>query len=75
MHPAITGALAGLGLAVLIYVADYVMATRHAAERASRLGSKGRAELDPTERKALSSLLRFLFLLPPAGALLFWLFS
>ncbi len=73
MHPAIEGALAGLGLAVVIYVLDYLMVTRNAAERAARY--KKKAELDPTERRALASLLRFLLLLPPAGALLFWILS
>ncbi len=73
MHPAIEGALAGLGLAVVIYVLDYLMVTRNAAERAARY--KKKAELDPTERRALAALLRFLLLLPPAGALLFWILS
>lgn len=73
MHPALTGALAGLGLAIVIYVFDYILVNRNAAERAARL--KKRAELDPTERTALASLLRFLLFLPAAGALLFWALS
>jgi hypothetical protein len=73
MHPALTGALAGLGLAVAIFVFDYMMTSRNVAERAAR--TKRRAEMDANERKALSSLLRFLVLLPPAGALLFWVLS
>ena len=73
MHPAITGALAGLGLAVAIYVFDYLMVRRNAAERAARY--KKKAELDQTERGGLISLLRFLVFLPAAGALLFWALS
>ncbi|MBV8032933.1 MAG: hypothetical protein JO035_15575 [Betaproteobacteria bacterium] len=72
MHPAVTGALAGLGLAVVIFVLDYMMVSRHAAERAARY--KKKAELDPTEKKALSSLFWYLLLMPPAGAFLFWIF-
>jgi len=73
MHPALMGALAGLGLAVVIGVLDYMMVTRNAAERAARY--KKKAELDSTERKSLSSLFRFLLFLPPAGAILFWMLS
>ena len=73
MNPLLTGALSGLGLAIAIYVFDYMMVSRNAAERAAR--TKRRPELDANERKALASLARFLILLPPAGALLFWVFS
>ncbi len=73
MHPAITGAIAGLGLAIVIYVFDYMMVSRAAAERAARY--KKKPEFEPTEKTALASLFRFLLLLPPAGALLFWILS
>ncbi len=73
MHPAITGALAGLGLAIAIFVFDYMVVNRAAAERAARY--KRKPELEPTEKTALASLFRFLLFLPPAGALLFWMLS
>jgi hypothetical protein len=72
MNPAIEGALAGLGLAIAIYVFDYMAISRDAAEKAARY--KRKPELDPTQKKSLSSLARFLVFLPPAGALLFWIF-
>jgi hypothetical protein len=67
------GALAGLALAIAIYVFDYMVVSRNAAERAARL--KRKAQFEPTEKTALASLFRFLLFLPPAGALLFWLLS
>ncbi|MGE5640266.1 MAG: hypothetical protein ACM30H_09230 [Clostridia bacterium] len=73
MHPAIMGALAGLGLAIVIYSIDYMVVSRNAAERAARY--KRKPEFEPTEKTALASLFRFLLLLPPAGALLFWVLS
>ena len=73
MHPALMGGLAGLALAVVIFIFDYLATSRNAAERAAR--TKRKAEMDPNERKALGSLFRFLLLLPPAGALLFWALS
>jgi hypothetical protein len=73
MHPALMGALVGLGLAMAIYAFDYMMVSRNAAERAARF--KKKAELDQTERGGLISLVRFLIFLPPGMALLFWMLS
>jgi hypothetical protein len=73
MHPALLGALVGLGLAIAIYVFDYMSVSRNAKDRAARI--KKRPQLDPNERKALASLARFLVLVPPVTALLFWIFS
>ena len=73
LHPAVTGAIAGLVLAIVIYALDYMMINRGAADRAAR--TKRKAELDSTERKSLISLFRFLIFMPLFGALLFWMLS
>ena len=73
MHPAMMGALVGLGLAIAIYFFDYMTVSRNAADRAARY--KKKPELDQTERGSLISLLRFLVFLPPAMAFLFWILS
>ena len=67
------GAIAGFVLAIVIYALDYMMVSRDAAERAAR--TKRKVEMDPTERKGLISLFRFLVLLPLGGAILFWMLS
>jgi hypothetical protein len=71
MHIAVTGALTGLGVAVIVLVGDFVTVRRNAAERAKRWNKP--MALDPTERKGLASLARLCLLLPPAFALVFWL--
>ena len=74
MNTILMGALAGLGLAVLLFVFDYMAIKRGAAERAVRQHKKV-VELDSTERARITSLLRFCIFLPPVGALLFWIFA
>jgi hypothetical protein len=71
MHIALIGALVGLGIAVLIFVIDYVMLQGHAAERAKKRNRK--SELDNTEKKRIRSLAGFCLFLPPAFALVFWM--
>ena len=75
MHPAMMGALVGLGLAILLYVADYMMIRKSATERARRKHKNQPVELDNTERKRLRSLFMFCLLMPPAFALGFWMVS
>ena len=72
MHSALMGALVGVGVGLLFYVFDYMMLRKHAAERAKKLHRK--EELDQTERKRLSALLTFCLFMPPAFALIFWIF-
>jgi hypothetical protein len=71
MHIALIGALIGLGVAVLIFVFDYMVMRGHAAERAKKRNRK--AEFDATEEKQIRSLAGFCVFLPPAFALVFWL--
>ena len=71
MHISVIGALTGLALAVVVFLFDYMMVSRTAAERAKRYNRK--QELDPTEVKGLKSLAQFCVLLPPGFALAFWI--
>lgn len=73
MHNALIGALVGVGVAILFYVADYMMLSSHAAERGKKRNRT--QELDATERKRLRALLTFCLFMPPAFALLFWIFG
>jgi hypothetical protein len=75
MHPALMGALVGAGLAILLYVADYMMIRKGATERAHRKHKNQPVVLDNTERKRLRSLAMFCLLMPPAFALGFWMVS
>lgn len=74
MNEAITGGLVGLGIAVFLFVFDYTMIRKNAAERAKR-NHLNVVELDSTEKKRISALARFCFVLPPAFALGFWILS
>ena len=72
MHPAITGALVGLGIAVALFVFDYLQLRRRAAERAKK-AHKTVVEFDQADKGRMISLFRFLIFLPPGFALLFWM--
>ena len=74
MNAALMGALAGLGLAIVLMAVDYTMIKSGAAERAKRQHKKV-VEFDGTEKKRLSALFRYCIFLPAAGALAFWVFS
>ena len=72
MHISVIGALVGLGVAVVMFLFDYLALRAGATERAKRLFKKT-VEFDGSERKRISSLLRFCFFLPPGFALAFWM--
>ena len=74
MHPTISGALVGLAVAVCMLIFDYLVLRSRAAERAKRQHRKV-VEFDATEKKQLISLFRFLFVLPPGFAILFWMLA
>ena len=71
MHVAVTGALVGLGLGIVLMLFEYISVKRAAADRAERTHTKPR--IDATEEKGLRSLLRFCLVLPPAFALGAWM--
>ena len=71
MHIAIQGALIGLLVAVVMFMTDYILIRKNAAERAKRYAKK--AELEGTERRRIATLLRYCLLVPPAFAIAFWI--
>jgi len=70
MHPALQGALIGLGIGAFLTLVEYIMLSKAANERAKKYNRK--AELDPTERTRMSTILRFSLVLPVGFALVFW---
>ena len=74
MHVMLTGGLAGLGIAVLLYFFEYSSINREAAERAARKHVK-KVEIDGSERARLRNLGWFCLLLPFLGAGLGWLLA
>ena len=72
MHAMLMGALAGAGLAVVLYYFEYSSITRAMKERAERL-HKRNVEMDGSEGARLKNLLWFCLLLPALGAGLGWL--
>jgi hypothetical protein len=74
MHPAINGALVGLGIAVALFVFDYLQLKQRAAERAKK-AHKTIVEFDQTDKGRIISLFRFIIFLPPGFALLFWMLA
>jgi hypothetical protein len=72
MHPMLMGALAGAGLAILLYFFEYSSITRAISDRAKRLHVK-KVEMDGSEQSRLKNLLWFCLLLPAIGAGLGWL--
>jgi hypothetical protein len=68
---ALTGALTGAGVALFLFLAEYLSVRKEAAERAERKHQK--LELDDAERRRMASNARFCLLIPPAFAAFFWL--
>jgi hypothetical protein len=71
MNPVIEGALIGLGIGVLLVIFEYMMLSQQVNERAKKLSRK--AEFDITERRRMTTILRFAALLPFGFAAAFWL--
>ena len=71
MNFAIQGALVGLGVALFLVAAEYLLLRKAVKERAEKL--KRKVEFDQTERGRVLSMMRFSLVLPPAFALAFWL--
>lgn len=71
LHPALQGALVGLGLGVVLVVFEYYMLNKDLEERGKRLHRK--LEMDVMEKRRIHTVLRFSLLLPAGFALGFWL--
>jgi hypothetical protein len=74
MHAMWMGALAGAGLAILLYFFEYSSINRALAERAARKHVK-KVDMDGSERARLRNLLGFCLLLPFLGAGVGWLLA
>jgi len=74
MHPAITGAITGLVVAILLFLFDYLMLRSRAAERAKK-NHKTIVEFDQTDKGRILSLARFLVVLPFLFGALNWMMS
>jgi hypothetical protein len=70
MHPALQGALIGFGIGAFLYLFEYIMLAKAVNERAKKLNRK--AEFDVTERRRMSTVLRFALVLPVGFAFVFW---
>jgi hypothetical protein len=73
MHPALQGAIVGLVIGLFMYFFEVSMLKKGAAERAKKYHKK--AELDPTERKRIATVLRWVWFLPILFGAGFWLVS
>ena len=71
MNPVIEGALIGLGIGLLLVIFEYMMLNQQVNERAKKLNRK--AEFDITERRRMTTILRFAAILPFGFAAAFWL--
>jgi hypothetical protein len=72
MNPLLKGALVGLGIAIALFVFDYLQLRARAAERAKK-NHKTIVEFDQTDKGRIISLARFLVFLPVGFAVLFWM--
>ncbi|HXJ08301.1 MAG TPA: hypothetical protein VNH12_02260 [Burkholderiales bacterium] len=74
MHPAISGAITGFIVAILLFAFDYMMLRQRAAERAKK-AHKTVIEFDQTDKGRILSLVRFLIGLPLLFAIGNWMLS
>ena len=70
MHPVLQGALIGLGIGVVLVFFEFIFINKAVNERAKKLNRK--AEFDQSERKRMSTIMRFAAVLPVGFAFVFW---
>jgi len=71
MHPALQGALIGLGIGVVLYVFEYMALNKQVNERAKRYHKA--AEFDITEKRRMAMVRNFIPILAGGFALAFWI--
>ena len=71
MHMALQGALVGLGIAVFLYLFEYLAVKRAAAERGKKMAKK--VEINQEEISRLRAVRGMCFFLPIGCAIGFWL--
>ncbi|HZD20609.1 MAG TPA: hypothetical protein VE325_08055 [Burkholderiales bacterium] len=71
MNPVVEGALIGLGIGVALVFFEYLLLSQAVNERAKKLNR--RAVFDVTERRRMTTIMRFALVLPVGFAAAFWL--
>jgi cytochrome oxidase assembly protein ShyY1 len=74
MLPALSGAITGFIVAVLLFVFDYMMLRQRATERAKK-NHQTKIEFDQTDKGRIISLVRFLVMLPILFGIGNWMLS
>jgi hypothetical protein len=68
---AVEGALVGLGVALFLLVAEYMLMVSAKNERARR--TKRPPKFEDAERRRIATMARFCLFMPPAFAAFYWL--
>ena len=71
MPVAIEGALVGLGVALFLLAAEYMLMVRAKNERSRR--TRKPPQFEDAERRRIAGIARFCFFVPPAFAAFYWL--
>ena len=71
MHPALQGALVGLGLGVALLVFEYMALSKQVNERAKKYNKA--PEFDVTEKRRLATIRNFVPILVIGFGLAFWI--
>ena len=71
MHIAVQGALVGLGVALFLLAAEYMLMVKAKNERSRR--TKKPPQFEEAERRRIAGIARFCFFVPPAFAAFYWL--
>jgi len=75
LHPAVEGAIVGLGIAIVLYVLEYYLLKKQAKERAVRQHKPNIVEFDSTEKARLHSVGRMCAVVPVFFAAMYWLLA
>ena len=73
MQSALYGLYVGIAIALGLLVFEYMAISRAVKERSKKYHTK--AEFDVTDKRRMSSMMRFAFILPFGFAIIFWLIS
>lgn len=75
MHPALEGALVGVGIGIVLYVLQYYLLKKQAKERAIRQHKPNMVEFDSTELASLRAARNMCFAVPAFFAAMYWLLA
>ena len=71
MHPALQGALIGLGIGIFLFIFEYMAHSKGVNERAKRFHKA--PEFDITEKRRLATVRNFVPILAIGFAVAFWI--